>query len=455
VRISLNLKIQGVLALCVLMSAVPAVADRFQEPPISYDTRPAQNPAAHLLDAMAAGTVQFAHDTQFGYLKSVLAYLKVPVESQTLVFSKTSLQQQYIAPNNPRAIYFNDDIYVGAVPGSGLIEISAADPKLGAVFYSLDQHKAGPPVMLRQGDNCLQCHGASLTGGIPGHMVRSVFTNAEGYPILKAGTHVTTQASPFAERWGGWYVTGTHGSARHMGNSLAVETDLEATLDREAGANLLNLPPRVNAANYLSPHSDIVALMVLEHQTVMHNLITRASYDTRFALQDQAVMDELLKRPEGELGESTLRRIASAGGRLVDHLLFADEVPLEAPVSGTPDAHVQVPVQLPDLFAAVRRAAQGNEGMGVPAALHDPERPRRPEEGLPPEHSTAQGHPRDPCGHEAGPADVLAGALVFGYPVHVCEISGILPWNMRCRPRCFRVAQSGFSGVLREKSVPG
>jgi len=317
------------------MSAAPAVADRFQEPPISYDTRPAVNPAAHLLEALTAGTAQLAQDPQFGYLKAVLAYLKVPVESQTLVFSKTSLQQQYITPNNPRAIYFNDDIYVGAVPGSGLIEISAADPDLGAVFYSLDQHKTGPPAMLRQGDNCLQCHGASLTGGIPGHMVRSVFTNAEGYPILKAGTHVTTQASPFAERWGGWYVTGTHGSARHMGNSLAVETDLEAMLDREAGANLLSLPPRVNAANYLSAHSDIVALMVLEHQTVMHNLITRASYDTRFALQDQAVMDELLQRPAGELGESTLRRIASAGGRLVDHLLFADEVPLEAPVSGT------------------------------------------------------------------------------------------------------------------------
>lgn len=331
---------RGGLALLFLLGAAlavlrPAAADRYLEPPISYETAPADNPVVRLQDALAHGNVQLPQETPLAYLRAVLDYLKVPVESQTLVFSKTSLQQQYISPGNPRAIYFNDDVYVGTVPGSGVIELSTADPGLGAVFYTLEQRAPAAHALLRQNDNCLQCHASSITGGIPGHVMRSVFTQADGYPILKAGTHLTAQASPFAQRWGGWYVTGTHGSARHLGNVFATETEYDAALDREAGANQLSLPPRVNPANYLSPHSDLVALLLLAHQTTLHNLITQARYDTLLALQDQAVMDELLQRPPGALGESIQRRIASAGARLVDYLLFADEAPLEAPVAGT------------------------------------------------------------------------------------------------------------------------
>lgn len=325
----------GVGLLSCLVLVTQATADRFLEPPINYATAPEDNPIAALREAIAEGRVALPRDEPLDALKSVLDYLKVPVTSQVLVFSKTSLQQQYIRPDNPRAIYFNDDVYVGMVPGSGLIELSAADPGLGAVFYALDEHETSGPVVVRQTDNCLQCHAGSLTGGTPGHVVRSVFTQADGFPILKAGTFITTQASPFAQRWGGWYVTGTHGSARHMGNVFAVDAGPDARLDREAGANQVQLPAQVNTDNYLSGHSDIVALMVLEHQTQMHNLITQASFDTRLALQDQAVMDELLKRPPGELSESIQRRVANAGAKLVDHLLFADEVELEAPVRGT------------------------------------------------------------------------------------------------------------------------
>ncbi len=308
---------------------------RYDEEPVSYSTTPASNAVTRVQEALDEDAVQFEYEERFGYLRAVLDALRVPVESQVLVYSKTSLQQQFITPETPRAIYFNDDVYVGMVPNGEVIEVSVADPALGAVFYALPQSSAGKPVFARKQDDCLQCHASTLTDGVPGHMVRSVFTDAQGFPILKAGSRVTTQDSPLDERWGGWYVTGTHGAARHMGNVLATETEHDATLDREAGANRTTLDPRVDATRYLAPHSDIVALMVLEHQTRMHNLMTQVNFETRIALRDQAVMDEMLERPAEGLSESTQRRIANVANKLVDYMLFVKEAPLDAPVEGS------------------------------------------------------------------------------------------------------------------------
>lgn len=319
----------------LLVAGSVHATDRYMEAPIHYATSEGNNPVTQLQQDIASGQVTLEHDPEFGYLKALLEHLKIPVESQVLVFSKTSLQQQHISPTNPRALYFNDDVYVGMVPGGDVIELSVADPELGTAFYSLSQYATPPEPIVRQNDNCLQCHASSLTHGIPGHLVRSLHVDAKGFPILKAGSKVTTQESPFRERWGGWYVTGTHGAMRHMGNVLASETKQGAELDHEAGANLVELPPHVDTAHYLTPHSDLIALMVLEHQTIMHNLITNASFETRHALHDQALMDEILERPPGTLSESTQRRIANAGNKLVDYLLYTREAKLEAPITGT------------------------------------------------------------------------------------------------------------------------
>lgn len=324
----------ALLGLCALASAAPA-ADRFEGPPINYRTAAPDNPAARMDAALRAGTLALAHDPAHGFLPAVLQALEVPLDSQVLVYSKTSLQQRQITPSTPRAIYFNDDVYVGSVLGGDLLEISAADPGLGAVFYSLSQQPDDPRALIRQADNCLQCHGSTLTGGYPGHVMRSVFTDAQGYPILSAGSFLTTQNSPFKDRWGGWYVTGTHGAARHMGNGLAEPGEFDAVLDREAGANLTALPGRVEAGRYLTPHSDLVALLVLAHQVQVHNLITELAFETRYALADQKVIDEILDEPRTGLSDSTQRRIASVGNRLVDALLLIDEPPLPAPVAGT------------------------------------------------------------------------------------------------------------------------
>lgn len=41
-------------------------------------------------------------------------------------------------------------------------------------------------------------------------------------------------------------------------------------------ANLEDLSGTINTEKYLAPTSDIVALLVLEHQCRMHNLLTKA-----------------------------------------------------------------------------------------------------------------------------------------------------------------------------------
>ena len=112
-----------------------------------------------------------------GYLRSVLKLLYVPVSSQGLVFSKTSLQLFRISPSNPRAIYFNDNVYVGWVRSGEVIEVSTADPNLGAVFYTLDQTASTNPKFVRRAE-CLQCHSSRSTKDVPGHIVRSIFPAA-------------------------------------------------------------------------------------------------------------------------------------------------------------------------------------------------------------------------------------------------------------------------------------
>ena len=133
---------------------------------------------------------------------SVLERLNVPVSSQVLVFSKTSFQRTRIAPESPRAIYFGDDVYVGFVQGSELLEFSAVEPDLGATFYLLEQTKTPEPSFLRQTHDCLQCHAAGRTLDVPGHLVRSVYPEESGQPAFNAGTFSTSHESPLAEALG-------------------------------------------------------------------------------------------------------------------------------------------------------------------------------------------------------------------------------------------------------------
>jgi hypothetical protein len=171
---------------------------------------------------------------------------------------------------------------------------------------------------------------------VPGVLVRSVHPDPLGLPILKAGTFVTDHASPLRERWGGWYVTGTHGRDLHMGNAVLRSSEADPrSLRSPDGANVTRLDDRCATAAYLAPHSDIVALMVLEHQTQLHNLITSAGYQARIAMHHEEAMRGLTGAPAGGPSESTLRRFEYASTPLLKYLLFIGETRLNAPVRGT------------------------------------------------------------------------------------------------------------------------
>ncbi len=313
--------------------------DSFDLPPIRYSESISKDPVALLERKIQRGELVLPQDPQFGVLPGLLKELNVPVESQVLVFSKTSLQIHKISPSNPRALYFNDSVYVGYVPGSSILELAANDPDLGAVFYTLDfapLAEANQGVQLvRDRGQCLSCHATSRTENVPGYLVRSIYPDASGRPRTGTSSYTTDYRSLFQTRWGGWYVTGTHGQMRHLGNAFALDRSDPQKMDLEAGANRSELPSRVQPKLHLQPHSDLVALMVLEHQIRVHNLITKANYEARQAVAMDVSMNQALGRDSGYRSESTQRRIQSAASSLADAILMRNESPLEQVVQGT------------------------------------------------------------------------------------------------------------------------
>jgi hypothetical protein len=309
--------------------------DDFERDPINYSQTDPVNIVSQLQQRLAAGDAKLEFEPHFGYLKSLLRELNVPASSQTLVFSKTSLQRQRISPRAPRSLYFNDDVYVGFCQDGEVLEISAADPNLGTVFYVVDQEEADPPRIMRQTDNCLLCHGSSQTLSVPGHLIRSVFPDAGGAPILSAGTYRIDQTSPLEKRWGGWYVTGRHGSQKHLGNLVIRGQQVKEPVDNSQGLNVTDLSSRINVDNLLTPHSDIVALMVLEHQAMAHNLLTQANFTARQALHYEQTLNRELGEPADHRWNSTTSRIKSAGEPLVKYFLFSGEAPLSEPIQGS------------------------------------------------------------------------------------------------------------------------
>ncbi|REK22524.1 MAG: hypothetical protein DWQ42_16920 [Planctomycetota bacterium] len=326
------------LLIVALAAAAPPAARAqldFDRAPINYASAVTDDRVARLQKRLDAGEVRLEYEEGRGYLRSVLRELGVPVSSQMLVFSKTSFQLRRISPRAPRALYFSDDVYVGWVQNGDVMEVTAVDPEQGAVFYTLQQEDVEQPKFVRDRGNCLSCHASARTQGVPGHVVRSVYPAADGQPHFGSGTFNTDQSSPLKERWGGWYVTGTHGEQRHMGNAISHDRDRPELLDMERGANLTELTGRIRTKAYLTPHSDIVALMVLEHQTTMHNLITRANYETRIVRHDARIMNRVLERPEDFVSEAGQRRIRTACEKLLEYLLFVDEAELTDPIEGT------------------------------------------------------------------------------------------------------------------------
>jgi hypothetical protein len=292
----------------------------YEEEPIQYSKKEPADPIARLQQKLDSGEARLEWDDKFGYLPGLLDALGMPKSSQMLVFSKTSLQRKLISPENPRAIFFNADVYVGFIPGAPLMELSAVDPKLGGVFYTLEQEKVRKPKFVRNQD-CLQCHGAQRTLGVPGHFVRSVPTDERGELDTQNEIGDITHCAPLADRWAGWYVTGQHGSQTHRGNLIGPAAfEQHAKLPNQLG-NLGELSRFFDESKYLFRGSDIVALMVLEHQAHMHNYITRLNYETQIMTAMYGHIRYLRHQEEAFLR----------------FLLFAEEALLTEPVRGNPE----------------------------------------------------------------------------------------------------------------------
>lgn len=273
-------------------------------------------------------------------LAELLEKLKVPVESQVLVFSKTSAQNSRIAPETPRAIYFSDDLYLGWVQG-GEIEAASFDARLGMVFHliKLTERRPGSPPPLARERSCLNCHAGSSNHDLPGLMVRSVYPTATGLPLFEAGTFHTRQSSPVEERWGGWYVTGSVEGREHLGNALAQAAPggPGVELQRLAEGRVLKLDELFGCSPYLNGgQSDVVALMTLEHQVGVHNVLIEANLATQATLHRHVEMKkafgEPVDSPLSETNERILQRLAT---RVLKEMLYVEEVQLPGGIEGT------------------------------------------------------------------------------------------------------------------------
>jgi len=330
IRLAVSASLGWALASVGWADLADTMAPPASHPAIAYDSTPSHDPVAELNRKLLDGSARLTFENGSGYLRSVLAALDIRVESQIAVFSKTSLQLERISPSNPRTLFFNDAVVVGWM-GGGMIELAAHDPRQGVRFYTLAQRPVNRPVFV-PGTECLRCHISEASLGVPGMMVRSLYTAPDGSTRLVYGGNSTDHRSPFPERYGGWYVTGDTGAAHHLGNVTMTPQDTPEALAAARAIHLDSLP--VPAGLYLSPYSDIAALLTFDHQMHMINLITRIGWEARVAFSQTRPLT-LLSLGAAAPSRSAADILEEAAAEFVDYLFFVDEALLPSPMHGT------------------------------------------------------------------------------------------------------------------------
>jgi len=292
-----------------------------QHPAIQYATRPTTDRVAQLRQAIANGTTSLQRDAKSGYLRSVLVALGLPVESQLLVFSKTGVQSAFTSPHNPRALYFDESVVVGYVPGAPALEIATHDAQQGVIFYTVDQEAAGAAPVRRT--SCLACHVSASTLDVPGIIVRSNTVSDDGNVVTRMGSVDVSHQTPHPDRWGGWFVTQDAASApyaqrAHAGN---ISFSGRGNTSNQIFVEWMDSAPETRG--YPASSSDIVALLVFDHQMHGINLLTRLNWEARIAAYDG-------KAPAADPHIETLVN------ELVDYLLFVGEQPPAVPQVALP-----------------------------------------------------------------------------------------------------------------------
>lgn len=294
-----------------------------EDPAIRYSKAPLNNVVEEANKRIQAGAVPLTFDGRGGFLRSALEALQIPVDSQLLVFTGDSLQGRLINEQSPRAIYFNDRVTIGWVRDGEFIEVAAHDESAGVAFYTLEQRSGlayRAPQFMRAA-RCTGCHTSGDTLGVPGLVM---FSTTQPGPSMGPGLpRRVDHSEPLARRFGGWFVTGSAGSA-HMGNDVAA---LKSRSDR----TLASAKGLFDPDGYPVMSSDIVAHLIFAHQTGMTNLLTRASYEARAA--DPLLHPPFVSTPEED--EQVASMMAGVAREVVDYVLFIDETKLSGQIRGS------------------------------------------------------------------------------------------------------------------------
>ncbi len=285
-------------------------ADLKAEPHLYWERKP-QDPFSKLVEQLEAGSKRLETGDDMTVLTSLLKALEVPVSSQMLVYSATSLQAGRITPSNPRALYFNENTYVGYVPG-GRIEILSLDPDLGAIFYIFDVPRStGVPVAERS-NRCMNCHSGDRMQFVPGLAVESVISSNTGATLDGFRRGQFGHGVPLSERFGGWYLTGADGFKKHYGNIVGTLSPRGLQKDYHAPGELFDWK------RYPLATSDILPQLLHEHQAGFVNRVILGTYRTRY-LEHQS---------KGQLTAEQQKQINQDAAMIVRYALFADETPL-------------------------------------------------------------------------------------------------------------------------------
>jgi hypothetical protein len=292
-----------------------------EHPAIQYASRRTTDRVATLNEELAQGRRSFRRDARAGFLLAVLEALGIPPESQLLVFSRTGVQRAYTSPRNPRALYFDQSVVVGYIPGAPLIEVAAHDRQQGVVFYILEQGAAEPA--FKRGTSCLTCHVSASTLEVPGMLVRSHTVDADGNLLAHLGSEDVDHRTPHSERWGGWFVTADPAPVRYAQRAHAGNITFSRTGGTSNQAFIDWLDGSPDARGYPSATSDIVALLLFDHQMHAINLLTRLNWEARVCSRGGRT----------DLTDQTVRRLVN---ELAEYLLFHDEVPPVVPLTPRP-----------------------------------------------------------------------------------------------------------------------
>lgn len=305
-------------------------------PTIGYADSPSHNAIVRLQERINRGEVRLKFEGPRGYLDSVLKALGIDPSSQTLVYSKTSLQLGLIRAATPRAIYFDDDTYVAWIPGTQFLEIATMDGVLGPVFYTLSNNSPTVVHIDRETSRCLTCHDTwGMTGGgVPRFLFLSTLVGENGESFAGQPGEDTTDRTAIRDRWGGWYVTGKHGTQQHLGNIIMDPEADPADVDHLRRGNLDSVRGLFDSRDYLTETSDIVALLVFEHQAYIGNLMTRANFKSR-TLLEKGSSGASVDSSWSSLTPAVQRPLKAMFEPLVQGMLFANAAGLEHEVQSS------------------------------------------------------------------------------------------------------------------------